>query len=150
MIEVAKLFENIEEDKISHIVKYYNNNCMKLVKPSRQYLMTNNDSWCAMFVSVVAHIKGLPWFPYEVSANEQKELCSNLGRFRVNYKPQVNDLVFYDFNKSGWVSHVGIVESVQGDSIRVIEGNKSNAVSYRTLNYKDEVVTGYGVLWDIV
>jgi len=65
------------------------------------------------------------------------------------YCPGVGDVVFYDWDDSGsgdctgWPDHVGIVESVSSDTVRVIEGNKSNAVGRRSLSVGQRYIRGY-------
>lgn len=57
----------------------------------------------------------------------------------------------YDWDDSGagdctgWPDHVGIVESVEGGKITVIEGNKNNAVGRRVLAVDGRYIRGYGV-----
>jgi len=55
----------------------------------------------------------------------------------------------YDWHDSGKgdctgaPEHVGIVTRVSGSSIRVIEGNKSNAVGYRNIRVNGRYIRGY-------
>lgn len=59
--------------------------------------------------------------------------------------------IFYDWDdtgagdNTGWPDHVGIVESVSGGNITVIEGNKNNAVARRTIAVNGRYIRGYGV-----
>ena len=67
------------------------------------------------------------------------------------YVPKPGDVIFYDWQDSGsgdntgWPDHVGIVEAVSGSTITVIEGNKSDSVSRRTLQVNGKCIRGYGV-----
>lgn len=65
--------------------------------------------------------------------------------------PSPGDAIFYDWQDSGsgdntgWPDHVGIVETISGSTITVIEGNKSDAVGRRTLQVNGKYIRGYGV-----
>ena len=48
-------------------------------------------------------------------------------------------------DNTGWPDHVGIVESVSGSTMKVIEGNMSDAVGRRTLKVNGRYIRGYGV-----
>ena len=68
-----------------------------------------------------------------------------------DYLPQPGDVIFYDWDDSGAgdnagsSDHVGIVAEVVGLSIRVIEGNKSDAVGWRTIQRGGRYIRGYAV-----
>jgi uncharacterized protein YgiM (DUF1202 family) len=51
-----------------------------------------------------------------------------------SFVPQVGDLIYYRFDANDHTSHVGFVYSVNAgaNTLTAIEGNRSNAVSYRT------------------
>lgn len=74
-----------------------------------------------------------------------------LGFFAERSIPSPRDYIFYDWDDTGagdctgWPEHVGIVVSVSGNSIKVIEGNKGNAVDYRTLAVNGRYIRGYGI-----
>lgn len=80
-------------------------------------------------------------------------LFQKLGEWIENdaYVPSPGDVIFYDWqdygngDNTGWPDHVGIVETVSGSTITVIEGNKSNAVGRRTLQVNGKYIRGYGV-----
>ena len=67
------------------------------------------------------------------------------------YIPSPGDYIFYDWDDTGagdctgWPEHVGIVISVSGDVIKVIEGNKDDAVGYREIKVNGRYIRGYGV-----
>ena len=67
------------------------------------------------------------------------------------YLPDPGDYVFYDWDDNGvgdctgWPEHVGIVVFVTGNKIKVIEGNKNNAVEYRELTVNGRYIRGYGI-----
>lgn len=121
---------------------------------ARGYAVTYTDAWCATFVSAVAIKCGLTnIIPTECGCGQMVELFQELGEWKENdaYKPSPGDIIFYDWQDSGsgdntgWPDHVGIVESVSGTTITVIEGNNSNAVGRRTLQVNGRYIRGYGV-----
>ena len=57
--------------------------------------------------------------------------------------PQPGDQIFYTY-QAGEISHTGIVESVSGGMVTVIEGNTSDAVGRRTYALGDSRIAGYG------
>lgn len=65
--------------------------------------------------------------------------------------PQPGDVVFYDWQDNdsgddqGAADHVGIVSSVNGRVLKVIEGNFSNSVKERTLNVNGKYLRGFGL-----
>ena len=62
----------------------------------------------------------------------------------------MGDIIYYDFDDNGVgdnkgiSDHVGIVVSVLGNNIKVIEGNKNNSVSYRTIAVNAKYIRGFG------
>lgn len=68
--------------------------------------------------------------------------------------PSPGDYIFYDWqdgsnyaatNNTGSADHVGIVVSCDGKTIKVIEGNMSDAVGYRKLAVNGRYIRGFGV-----
>lgn len=57
--------------------------------------------------------------------------------------PQPGDQIFYTY-QAGEISHTGIVESVSGGTVTVIEGNTSDSVGRRTYQLGDSRIAGYG------
>jgi hypothetical protein len=68
-----------------------------------------------------------------------------------SYTPKPGDIIMYDWEDNGRgdnvgaPNHVGIVASVSGSKLVVIEGNKNEAVSYRELNVNGRYIRGYCV-----
>lgn len=60
-------------------------------------------------------------------------------------QPQVGDVVFFDWDENGWANHVGIVETVNGVILGIIEGNNSEAVIRTRYGYNNTKIMGYGV-----
>jgi len=65
------------------------------------------------------------------------------------YTPSAGDMILYDWDdngvgdNTGSADHIGIVVSVSGGVIKVIEGNKSNAVDYRELAVNGKYIRGF-------
>ena len=155
IVAIAESFFGCKESDGSHkkIIDIYNAD-----KPlARGYPMKYTDAWCACFVSVVS-IRGgaLAVMPKEVGCGKMIELYQKLGRWQENdaYVPAPGDVVFYDWNdgpnyaatdNTAAPDHVGIVVSVTGSTIKVIEGNMSNAVGYRSLAVNGRYIRGFGL-----
>ena len=124
-------------------------------KPLAQgYKVTYTDAWCATFASEIAIEAGYTdIIPTECSCNRQIKLWQQMGRWCENDAkvPEPGDYIYYDWDDNGVgdctgsAEHVGIVESCNGNTITVIEGNKSNAVGRRTLEVNGRYIRGYGV-----
>lgn len=120
----------------------------------RGYKVSYTDAWCATFVTACAIKCGATdIIPKECSCNKMIELFKGLGCWVENdaHLPSPGDLIFYDWDdkgtgdNKGQSDHVGIVESVSGNTITVIEGNYNNACKRRLLNVNGKYIRGYGV-----
>ena len=118
------------------------------------YKVTYSDAWCDAFASAVAVAENLTdIIPTECGCERHIQLFKKLGRWVEDdaYVPYPGDYIFYDWQDSGsddnngGADHVGIVVSVSGSTIKVIEGNKSNAVGYRNISVNGRYIRGYGV-----
>ena len=150
VINIAKAWLGCRESDGSHkpIIDLYNSH-----KPlARGYKVQYTDEWCATFVSAVAVKAGLTGImPTECSCSRMIDLYKALGRWKEadDYTPQPGDVMMYDWNdkgtgdNTGAPDHVGIVVSVSGKTIRVIEGNKGEAVAYRTMSVNGKYIRGY-------
>ena len=132
------------------IIDLYNSHTPR----ARGYKMPYTGSWCAAFVSAVAIGAGMTdIIPPEVSCGEQIKLFKRLKRFEESdaYVPKPADILYYDWSDKGagdnvgWPNHVGIVVECDGETIKVIEGNKNDAVRYRSLKVNGRYIRGYGV-----
>lgn len=89
--------------------------------------------------------------PTEVSCPKMIDAYTSIDRWQENdgYVPRPGDLIMYDWDDSGsgdatgQPEHVGMVETVSGSAITVIEGNYQNAVMRRTLNVNGRYIRGY-------
>lgn len=151
-VNTAKAWEGCKESNGTHkqIIDLYNS-----VKPlPRGYAVQYNDAWCATFVSAVGIAAGLSAIILrECGCGKMIELYKNAGRWQENdaYVPSVGDVIFYDWqdtgkgDNTGYPDHVGIVCGVSNNTIKVIEGNKNNAVGYRDLAVNGKYIRGYGL-----
>ena len=100
--------------------------------------------WCAIFVSAVfwKAIKESRFAEMACDAMIQK--FQNLGLYSVSGRPDVGDVIFYDWDSNGTSDHVGIITEVTANGYTVIEGNKSDAVGYRTISASYPFIKGFG------
>lgn len=146
----------IKEGSAQHkaILTVYNNS-----KLCPRYTMTTSDAWCATAVSAAFIACGLAGASgsgklfqcVECSCNNMIAKAKTQGIWVENdaHVPNVGDVILYDWQDSGIgdntgsSDHVGIVHSISGSTIKVIEGNKSNTVAYRTLSVNGRYIRGY-------
>lgn len=121
---------------------------------ARGYAVKYTDAWCATFGSEIAIEAGYTdIIPTECGCEAQIKLWQKMGRWCENDAkvPETGDYIYYDWDDSGVgdctgnSDHVGIVESCDGKTIVVVEGNKNNAVERRTLQVNGRYIRGYGV-----
>ena len=150
VVEIAKGWLGCKESDGSHkkIIDTYNA-CKPL---PRSYAVKYTDAWCATFASAVGIKAGLTdIIPRECSCNQFIQLAKNMGIWVENdaYTPSAGDMILYDWDdngvgdNTGSADHIGIVVSVSGGVIKVIEGNKSNAVGYRDLAVNGKYIRGF-------
>lgn len=129
------------------IIDLYNS-----VKPlPRGYAVRYTDEWCSTFVSAVAIKAGATdIIPRECGCEKQIELCKNLGIWIEDgsITPRAGDIIFYNWDdnsqpNNGYADHVGIVESVGGYTITVIEGNMNERVGRRNIRVGHGNIRGY-------
>lgn len=152
IVNQAKLWLGCNESDGSHkkIIDVYNaHNPL-----ARNYRVKYTDHWCATFVSAVAIKCGYTKIiPLECSCYYMIEGFKKLNRWveADDYTPKPGDIIFYDWQDSGrgdnvgTPDHVGVVETVTGGNITVIEGNYSEAVKRRTMAVNARYIRGYGV-----
>lgn len=152
LVNTAISYLGCKESDGTHrkIIDLYNRH-----KPlARNYKVTYKDPWCATFGSAMAVACGFTdIIPTECSCTKQIELFQKLGSWVENdaHIPKPGDYVFYDWQDSGkgdntgGPDHVGIVVSVTGNALKIIEGNITNAVGYRDLRVDGRYIRGYGV-----
>ena len=110
------------------------------------YDMTDDDAWCAAFLSAVAAMLGYKEFPLECSCSRMLALAERRG-IRIEkrgYAPQVGDWLIYDLDlKGGATDHIGVVVWVDGETLWVCEGNYSNTVKLRKIRIDDSRIHRY-------
>ena len=123
----------------------------------RNHRMTYTAAWCATFVSAIAIECGLTdIMPVECGCAYMIELYKKLGRWREdeNYTPKAGDVIFYDWDDGkdyattddiGSPEHVGIVTGASCGIVSVIEGNKADAVAFRSIAVNGRYIRGYGL-----
>ena len=134
--------------KHKRIIDIYNNH-----KPLAQgYRVKYSDEWCATAVSAVFIKAGLTDIGFtECSCNRMIALYKAKGLWeeRDSYVPKVGDIIMYDWQDNGVgdnvgsVDHVGLVAAINGTKLTIIEGNKSEAVSYRSMVVNGKYIRGY-------
>ena len=146
MINAALKYIGINESQKNELVDYYNREVYPLIDKERKYKIKYSDDWCAMFCSVIAHKIGRTKdnFPFEVSVFYMTSNAKKMGIFTTDLKKaQVNDLVVYDWKADGTLNHVGILQEIGTDYIKVLEGNYSKTVKVRTVKMPNSEVYGY-------
>ena len=118
-----------------------------------RYKMTTKDAWCATAVSAAFIASGLTdLFPcVECSCGNVIELAKKAGIWVEDdaYVPDTGDAIVYDWQDSGagdntgWPDHIGLVVSASGGKVKVVEGNISNTVGYRTITVNGRYIRGY-------
>ena len=152
LLHIATSYLGTEETSEAHkkIIDGYNSH-----EPLAQgYEVKYDDDWCATFVSFAAIECGLTdMIPTECSCERQIGLWQEMGRWEENdaHLPLPGDIIYYDWDvrtlgdSTGWSDHVGIVVGTHGPFIKVVEGNKDDAVSYRYVIRWDPRIRGYGL-----
>lgn len=132
------------------IIDIYNSNAPL----ARGYRVKYTDEWCATFVSAVAISLGYTdIMPTECGCNKMIDRYKELNCWieDENRTPNAGDIIFYDWqdnsldDNKGSSDHVGIVEKVENNTITVIEGNKSESVTRRTIKVNGKYIRGYAV-----
>ena len=134
--------------KHKKIVDIYNNH-----KPlARGYKVQYTDEWCATAVSAAFIKAGLTDIGFtECSCNRMIDLYKAKGRWeeRDSYAPKIGDILMYDWQDNGIgdnvgsADHVGLVAAINGTRLTIIEGNKNESVSYRSINANGKYIRGY-------
>lgn len=118
----------------------------------RGYRMTEQDAWCAAFVSAAAVQAGAgEVYPLECSCSKIIEKAGTMGIWVEDdrHVPEIGDWVLYDWQAAktgdctGAPDHVGIVIGLEGQTILVAEGNYDNMVKLRRIPVDDERIRGY-------
>lgn len=118
------------------------------------YTVKATDAWCMTSVSATFIKAGLAsLLPTECSCPRAIALMQKAGIWQESdsYRPSPGDILFYDWQDSGIgdnrgnADHVGIVETVSGNTVTILEGNMGGTVGRRTLQVGGKYIRGYGV-----
>ena len=152
LVETAEQYLGYNEADGSHkaILNIYNSHEPLAVG----YAVQDTDSWCSTFVSAMAIECGLTdIIPTECGCERHIGLFQEIGRWEEDdgAVPLPGDLIFYDWDAkgfgdcTGWSDHVGIVVGTKWPFVKVIEGNKDDAVGYRYILLNDMHIRGYAM-----
>ena len=133
--------------KYKQILALYN-----IHKPlARGYVVKDSDSWCDATVSAASIKAGMTdLIGTECGCEQHIKIFKAKGIWiedgRITPKPGY--IILYNWNDAtqpndGYSDHIGVVESVSGGKITVIEGNKNNAVGRRTISVGWGYIRGY-------
>lgn len=129
---------NEAEGRFSEIIRAYNE------IPGARGPALASYPWCAIYVSAV-YWKAVGESRFaEMACDAMIAKFKNLGLYSVSGQANVGDVIFYDWDRNGTSDHVGIITEVTNNSYKVIEGNKSDAVEYRTISASYPFIKGYG------
>ena len=142
IIAKALSYKGIIEGGTSHraIVDRYNAH-----KPlARGYAVHYSDAWCMVFISdLFIEFEAVPALG-ETECGCEEYLQTAKSRGMCVSSPIRGDLIFYDWDGSGRATHVGLIVSVDRDGyMEVVEGNKSDSVGIRQLNYRCPYVRAF-------
>lgn len=109
----------------------------------------NGKPWCAIFVSWCANMVEVPTtaIPKYASCTTGMESFKNAGCFYYSsanggdYTPKYGDIFFIGTKTSS--NHTGIVTSVSGSTITVVDGNWGDKVSEHTYKLTDSSLAGF-------
>lgn len=111
-----------------------------------EWFGTDGIPWCAIFISWCAAHADAPEdvMPRSFAAvGEFQEWFRQRGLYRARdsgYIPQPGDLMI---QKNAGASHIGIVETADGDGFKAIEGNSSNKVRRVSYPYSEAKLSGF-------
>ena len=108
--------------------------------------------WCAEYISAIG-IKIGADFPISTSCGEQIKMWKAMGCWVEDdaYVPTPGDVVYYDWDDNGkgddttGHDHTGMVIEVSGNTFKVEEGNKKDAVGTRTMSINGQYIRGFAV-----
>lgn len=157
VIDIFTSWLNKKESDGGHkeIIDIYNKYLATAVKfGTLNYKVSYSDAWCATATSSAFIRAGLAaLFPIECSCPRQIELAKKMGIWIENDNaiPEPAWAVMYDWQDSGKgdntgiSDHTGLVVSVDKNNatFKIIEGNKNDAVGYRTMQIGGKYIRGF-------
>lgn len=136
---------NEKDGSFKPIIDIYN-------KGTKGYDLKYTDAWCAATVSALAVVLNYTdIIPVECSCVRMVKKAQSMGIWVEDdaFVPQMGDIIMYDWQDNGKgdnkgnPDHVGIVTSVAGTAITVVEGNKSGRVGKRVVSVNGKYIRGY-------
>lgn len=133
--------------KFKAIIDLYNSH-----KPlARGYAVKYSDEWCDTCVSAAAIKAGMvDLIGTECGCERHVDIFKQKGIWIEDGSivPRRGDIIMYNWDQgyqpnNGGSDHIGVVVSVSGGMITVIEGNKSEAVGYRKIPVGWGYIRGY-------
>lgn len=133
--------------KHRQIIDLYNSH-----KPlARGYAVKYSDEWCDTTVSAAAIKAGVvDLIGTECGCEQHIKIFQSKGIWIEDgtIRPQPGDIILYNWGDStqpndGYSDHIGYVESVSGNTITVIEGNKDESVARRQIPVGWGYIRGY-------
>ena len=151
VIATAQKFIGCNERDGSHrqIIDIYN----RTTPRPRGYAVQYSDNWCDTFVTAVADIAGVSSVTgRECGCEEHVKVFRKLGIWHEDGRevPQRGWIIVYNWDgkaqpNDGYSDHIGYVVDYNAATgiIRVIEGNKADAVGYRNVPIGAGYIRGY-------
>lgn len=103
------------------------------------------NPWCQITVSECLHSVKVSTSSSAGCRQAQKWYSSRKRLKKRGVKPSPGWQVFYNFKGGTNPTHTGLVYSVSGKYMTVIEGNNKNAVRARKILYSSKYVLSFGV-----
>lgn len=129
---------NETDGRFSEIIRVYNE------IPGARGPALASYPWCAIYVSAV-YWKAIGESRFaEMACDAMIQKLQTLGVYSISGRPEVGDVIFYDWDGNGTSDHVGIITNATENSYTVIEGNKSDAVGYRNISASYPFIKGFG------
>lgn len=133
--------------KFKQIIDLYNS-----VKPlPRGYAVKYTDEWCDTTVSAAGIKAGCSdLIGRECGCEQHVKIFQSMGIWIEDgtITPIPGDIILYNWDQgyqpnNGYSDHIGFVESVSGNQITCIEGNKGEAVARRIITVGNGNIRGY-------
>lgn len=116
---------------------------------------SQGEAWCAAFVAWCANQANVSTLiiPETALVNEMKSFMQERNNYypsksvdpNSTFSPQAGDLFFfYNPTPNDWKNHIGFVVGVEGDHIRVIDGNWNSQVCNRRVSLTEPLLIGFG------
>ena len=105
--------------------------------------------WSTMFVSFCLDYAGAKDVPLNAGADSLLKQWDELGLYRDadEHSPEIGNIIFLKKHASAFgATSVAVIVGFDQNSVRVIEGDVSNAVAELTYSLDDEAVMGYGLV----